>query len=158
MQSKCSQNAVKMQSKYSQNAVKIQSKFSQMQSKAVKIQSNAIKIQSKFSQNSAKFSQNSDRIQPKFSQNSVKIQSKFCQNSSWSAYRLKSFQSCFVSGCLSILPQFSFNFSHLCFLKSIISTFLLALLQKSYFSRTFWASISAFAFIWPLGISFISNF
>ena len=75
-----------MQSKCSLNAVQC----SQMQAKA-NIKS---KLSQKSCQNSAKLSQSSAKIPPKFSQNLVKIQSKFCQNSSWSAYRLKSFQSC----------------------------------------------------------------
>ena len=57
-----------MPPKFSQNAAKIQFKFCR----------NSVIMQSKCSQNAAK-------IQPIFSQNSV---------SSWSVYRLKSFQSC----------------------------------------------------------------
>ena len=59
-----------MQSKFSQNSVKIQSKFSQ----------NSVKIQSIYSQNAAK-------IQSKCSQNSVKIQSKCSQNAVFDQFR-----------------------------------------------------------------------
>ena len=112
IQSKCSQNAVKMQSKFNQNAVKMQPKCSQ---NAVKILSKLVKMQSKFSQNSVKYSQNS----VKCSQNAVKIiqsnaviiLSKFRQNSSWSAYRLKSFQSCLMK-VWPFWPQSMPNYVH----------------------------------------------
>ena len=70
---KKSQNAVK-------NSVKIQQEFSQ----------NAVKILSKFSQNAIKMQQNSIKMQLKCSQNS---------SNSWSAHRLKSFQSCLAIYC-----------------------------------------------------------
>ena len=67
MQSKCSQNAVKMGSKWSQNSVKMQSKYSQ----------NAVKMKPKFSQKQS----NEVKLKPKCSQNSVKMQLKCSQNS-----------------------------------------------------------------------------
>ena len=79
MQSKCSQNSAKMQSRCIQNLVKIQSKCSQI----------SVKMQSKCSQNAAKIQSKCSQISVKLQPNSVKIAS------SWSAYRLKSFQSCF---------------------------------------------------------------
>ena len=96
MQPKFSQNAFEMQSKFrqnaaikSQNSAKIQSKCSP---NAVK---NAVKMQSKCSQNAVKMR---SKFSQKCSQNAVKIQSKCSQKSvsSCSAYRLKSFPSCFL--------------------------------------------------------------
>ena len=102
MQSKFSQNPVKIQSKFSQNSVKIRSKFCQNSVKnpffplfleirqissknklffvsVVCNSRNSPKIQSKSGPNpdQSKFSQNSVKIQSK----SVKIQSNFSQNS-----------------------------------------------------------------------------
>ena len=63
-----------------------------MQSKIRKCSQNSVKMQPNISQNSVK-------IQSKFSQNAVIMQPKCSQNSvsSWSACRLKSFQSCLVT-------------------------------------------------------------
>ena len=95
MQSKCSQNAVKMQPKCSQNsviiwpnAVKMQLKCSQnaikMQLKAVKMQPkcilNAVKMQSKCSQNAVEMQPNAVKMQSKCSRNAVELQSKCSQN------------------------------------------------------------------------------
>ena len=91
MQSKCSQNAVKMQpksqnsvkmlSKCSQNAVKMQSKWSQNEVKfhTLKCSKYTAKVQSKCSQSAVKMQPNSGKLQLKYSQNSVKMQPKFCQ-------------------------------------------------------------------------------
>ena len=66
-----------MQSKFSQNSVKIQSKFSQMQSK---FGQNSVKIRSKCSQNAVKIRSNCSQNEvkkSKCSQNTVKIQPIF---------------------------------------------------------------------------------